>query len=197
MAIADRYSRLVLWLKVSLPVAALAILSTLFFAAETLDPEAAIPFADVDVERILTEQGMSSPEFGGVTKNGVAISMTADTIAPGSDRGRMNASRLVATFDLPNGGHIDIASDAGFVNSVTKEATLQGDARLESSSGYVVTSDRFVASFEEARVTADSEVQVVGPAGEIMAGQMELTRSKDGDTYLLVFKSGVRLVYKP
>lgn len=197
MAVADRYSRLVFWLKVSLPVAALAILSTLFFVAETLDPEAAIPYANVDVERILTEQGMNSPKFGGVTGNGVAISLTAKTIKPGSDRGRMDADRLEATFDLPGGGHIDVASDAGFVNSVTKEATLEGGARLESSTGYVVTSDRFVASFEDARVTANSDVRVMGPAGEITAGEMELTRSNDGDAYLLVFKSGVRLIYQP
>lgn len=197
MADADRYSRLVLWLKVSLPVAALGILSTLFFVAETLDPEAAIPYANIDVERILTEQGMTGPEFGGVTGNGVAISMTADTIIPGDDREQMAANRLEATFDLPGGGHIDIASDAGFVNSKTKEATLEGGARLESSSGYVVTAERFVASLDQARVIADHEVNVVGPAGEITAGGMELTRSKDDDTYLLVFKSGVRLIYQP
>jgi len=197
MAEPDRYSRLVFWLKVSLPVAALGILSTLFFVAETLDPEAAIPYADVDVERILTEQGMNDPEFGGVTSNGVAISMTADTITPGDNRDQMNANRLEATFDLPSGGHIDIASDAGFLNSKTKEATLEGGARLESSTGYVVTTERIVASFEEARLTADREVKIVGPAGEITAGGMELVRSKDDDTYLLVFKSGVRLIYQP
>ena len=197
MAEADRYSRLVFWMKISLPVAALGILSTLFFVAETLDPEAAIPFADVDVERIMTEQGVNGPEFGGVTRNGVAISMTADTITPGDNREKMAANRLAATFDLPGGGHIDVASDAGFVNSETKEATLEGSARLESSTGYVVTSERFVASFDDARVIADQEVNVFGPAGEITAGGMELVRSKDDDTYLLVFKSGVRLIYQP
>ena len=197
MAEADRYSRLVFWMKISLPVAALGILSTLFFVAETLDPEAAIPFADVDVERIMTEQGVSGPEFGGMTRNGVAISMTADTITPGDNREKMTANRLAATFDLPGGGQIDLASDAGFVNSETKEATLEGDARLESSTGYVVTSERFVASLEDARVIADQEVNVFGPAGEITAGGMELVRSKDDDTYLLVFKSGVRLIYQP
>jgi len=197
MAEADRYSRLVFWLKVSLPVAALGILSTLFFVAETLDPEAAIPYADVDVERILTEQGINGPEFGGVTSNGVAISMTADTITPGEDREKMAANRLAASFDLPGGGHIDIASEAGFVNSETREATLEGRARLESSTGYIVTSERFVASFDDARVTADRDVKVVGPAGEITAGGMDLVRSKDDDTYLLVFKSGVRLIYQP
>ena len=82
MAVADRYSRLVFWLKVTLPLVALAILSTLFFVAETLDPEAAIPYASVDVERILKEQGVTKPTFGGVTEDGVAISMSACPCGP-------------------------------------------------------------------------------------------------------------------
>ena len=45
MAATDRYSRLVFRLKVALPLVALAILSTLFFVAESLDPDAAIPYA--------------------------------------------------------------------------------------------------------------------------------------------------------
>ncbi|MDA8586210.1 LPS export ABC transporter periplasmic protein LptC [Rhodobacteraceae bacterium] len=197
MAVTDGYSRIVLWLKVSLPLAALAILSTLFFVAETLDPEAAIPFADVDVERILTQQGISKPKFGGVTGNGVAIALTADVIRPSEDPAQMNAEQLVAVLDLPGGGHIDIRSDIGFLNSTTKEATLQGGARLESSTGYVITTERILTSLEEARVTTDTEIHATGPGGEITAGEMELTRSKIDDSYLLVFKSGVRLIYNP
>ena len=50
MARADFHSRLVGWLKVVLPLAALAILSTLFLLADLIDPTAAIPYAEVDVE---------------------------------------------------------------------------------------------------------------------------------------------------
>ena len=42
MARADTHTRVVGWLKVALPLAALAILSTLFLVARRIDPEAAL-----------------------------------------------------------------------------------------------------------------------------------------------------------
>ena len=131
MAVADRYSRMVLWMKVALPLAALAILSTLFFVAETLDPEAAIPYADVDVERILTEQGVTGPVYGGVTEDGMAVSLAAEVIRPNEDKTRLAAEKMIAALDLPGGAHIDIESLIGTVDSTTREATLEGGARLD------------------------------------------------------------------
>ncbi len=197
MATADTYSRMVLWMKVALPLAALAILSTLFFVAETLDPEAAIPYANVDVERILTEQGVSGPMFGGVTEDGVAISLTAEVIRPNADRKQLSADKMVAALDLPGGAHIDIESAVGTVDSSTQEATLEGGARLESSSGYVVTTERIVTSIADSRVVADTPVKATGPLGDLTAGSMELSRPNSAEGYLLVFKNGVRLVYQP
>ena len=45
-------SRVVAWLRVLLPLAALAILSTLFLLPKSHDPDAAIPYADVDADRM-------------------------------------------------------------------------------------------------------------------------------------------------
>lgn len=199
MAIADRYSRLVLWLKVALPLAALAILSTLFFVAETLDPEAAIPYADVDVEQILRDQGITQPTFGGLTADGVAISVSADAVRPeAGKRDRLTGSSLAATLEFPSGSRIDIDSPEGTVDGETEKATLQGGAVLKSSTGYVVETDRIMTSMAEASVLAPQTVTATGPAGKLTAGQMELTRTQTPDqSYLLVFRGGVRLVYTP
>ncbi len=199
MAVADRYSRLVLWLKVALPLVALGILSTLFFVAETLDPEAAIPYADVDVEKILREQGITRPTFGGVTKGGVAIAISADEVRPGPERqDRLTARALVAQLDLPSGTQIDIESPVGIVDATTEQAILQGGARLESAMGYIVLTDEIVASMTDASVFAKSTIRAEGPPGKLTAGQMELTRTETPDpAYLLVFKGGVHLIYTP
>ena len=197
MAVADRYSRLVLWLKVALPLVALGILSTLFFVAETLDPEAAIPYAKVDVERILREQGVTRPTFGGVTETGVAISMSAASVRPGISDDQLAGFELEASLKMPDGSQINISSPSGLVDAKTQTATLSGGARLESSTGYVVETERLTASVADARVVAEGFIHAVGPAGEITAGQMELTRRKNASGYLLVFKSSVRLVYQP
>ncbi len=199
MAVADRYSRIVLWLKVALPLAALAILSTLFFVAETLDPEAAIPYADVDVAKILREQGITKPTFGGVTAGGIAISLFAEEIRPTEERqDRLTGRALTATLDLPSGAQINITSPIGIVDAQSEEAILQGGAFLQSSTGYTVQTDEITTSMATASVVAPSNVRAKGPPGELTAGQMELTRAETPDQpFLLVFKGGIRLLYTP
>lgn len=199
MVRSDRHSRIVLWLKVGLPLVALAILSTLFFVAETLDPEAAIPYADVDVERILREQGMTRPSFGGVTSDGIQISLSADAVRPGQDRrSRLLGSALAANLMIPERGEITIHSPEGIIDADNGEAVLQGGALLVSSNGFRVSTERIFASYLEARITAESEISATGPAGDLVAGSMELVR-QTGETpgYLLVFRDGVRLIYEP
>lgn len=199
MTSADTYSRMVRWLKVAMPLAALAILSTLFFVAETLDPDAAIPYAKVDVERLLREQGVTRPAFGAVTEDGVAISLSAEAIRPSAEqRDRLTGTELSATLTWPDDARIDIESPEGIVDVTKGEAILQGGARLQSSTGYTVTSDRIVAGINEASVMSDGVINATGPAGTITAGRMELTRQTNADGgYLLVFKDGVRLLYLP
>ena len=110
MAATDRYSRLVFRLKLALPLVALAILSTLFFVAESLDPEAAIPYAEVDVARILEEQGISNASLGGVTSDGVAISVAARKIRTDPSQTVLLGETLTAVLNMPDGSRIDIAS---------------------------------------------------------------------------------------
>lgn len=196
---ADKYSRLVLWLKVALPLAALGILSTLFFVAESLNPDAAIPYAEVDVERILREQGMTRPTFGGITNDGVQVALSADSVRPGADRrSQLTGDTLAAELLIPDRGQIVIESPVGRIDTESGLATLSGGSFLESSTGYRLESEEFVVSYREATVRADQEVRATGPAGTLVAGGMELQRRpQDDQTYLLVFKNGVRLVYEP
>jgi len=75
----NTYSRVVAWAKVLLPLLALALLSTLFLVARTVDPAQKLPFADIDVDAIAREQRIGAPKFNGVTKEGTAISLSADS----------------------------------------------------------------------------------------------------------------------
>lgn len=199
MATVDRYSRLVLWLKVALPLTALAILSTLFFVAETLDPEAAIPYAKVDVDRILREQGVTAPSFGGVTTAGVTVSLTADVIKPLEERASLfEGDTLRARLTFPSGTEVEITSPDGQVDTESNTASLQNGARLESTNGYVVTADTITALLGDGVFQAENGINADGPAGEITAGRMELKRmDTEPATYHLVFEDGVRLFYRP
>lgn len=199
MTTADTYSRMVRWLKVALPLTALAILSTLFFVAETLDPDAAIPYADVDVERLLREQGVTRPTFGAVSEDGIEISLSAAAIRPGAkQRDRLTSTDMIAQLKWPDNAQIDIISPEGIVDVSDGEAILQGGAVLKSSNGYIVSTERIIANLNEANVASEGSITAEGPAGSITAGRMELTRQTNADgKYLLVFKDGVRLLYQP
>nr|WP_232014486.1 hypothetical protein [Cereibacter sphaeroides] len=81
------HSRLVSWLKVVLPLAALAILSTLFLVARTINPDDAIPYADVDVADRVREPRITAPTWAGITSDGAALSVEAAAARPGQAPG--------------------------------------------------------------------------------------------------------------
>lgn len=197
MAATDRYSRQVFRLKLALPLVALALMSTLFFVAESLDPDAAIPYANVDVARIIEEQGISNASLGGVTSDGVAISLAARKIRTDSSQTVLLGETLTAVLNLPDGSRIDIVSPSGTVDSNTQEVTLDGGVRLESTNGYVVTTDRLVTSLRDATAASAGNIVATGPAGKISAGSMMLVRLESADGHQLVFQDGVRMVYHP
>ncbi|MXQ08315.1 LPS export ABC transporter periplasmic protein LptC [Alphaproteobacteria bacterium GH1-50] len=191
----DRYSRLVLWLKVAFPLAALAILSTLFMVAETLDPEAAIPYAEVDVEQIMREQGVTRPTFGGVTQDGVQIALGAEAVRPSGAAYR--GTELNVTLDLPQGGRITVVSPEGTIDVPGEAATLDGGVEVESTTGYRVETQTLRTAWSVATLETDSTVTATGPGGDIEAGRMVLSADGEGGGHVLVFKDGVRLVYRP
>lgn len=195
MARVDTYSRIVLWLKVALPLVALAILSTLFLVAETLDPDAAIPYADVDVGRILENQGVTRPSFGGLTTDGVEVSVGAESVRP--DGPRFVGNLLSVVMDFPDGGgHIEVNAPEGTVHMAASEAVLRGGVELTSTSGYHALTETLRATWSKAMLETEGPITASGPLGEIAAGHLILSQDADG-THLLVFNDGVRLVYRP
>ena len=83
----DRYSRTVAYLKVLLPLTALALLSTLFLISRGIDTEAVIPFAQKDIEERMRGQQLTAPFFSGTTSGGDEIMVTASTARPGGSSG--------------------------------------------------------------------------------------------------------------
>ena len=194
MARVDTYSRMVLWLKVTLPLLALAILSTLFLVAETLDPEAAIPYADVDVDRIMQDQGVTRPAFGGLTSDGVQVEVGADNVRP--DGTVFIGRDLLVEMAFPDGGTIEVTAPQGTVDMPASQAILDGGVSLESTAGYTATTDAIQTAWSDAKLETVGAITAVGPLGRIDAGHMILTRDESG-AHLLVFNEGVRLLYQP
>jgi len=195
----NAYSRFIAWAKIVLPLLALAILSTLFLFSRGLDPGQTIPYADVDIEELAREPRITAPNYAGVTEDGAALSIFAQTARPDPDSPeRVNALDLRAAIDAPDGLRIDITSAIGTMDSRRRQAELGGGVRVETSTGFTLRTDRLTTSLDGALMAADSVITADSPLGSISAGQMRLERG-DGETnhYLLVFKGGVKLIYIP
>ena len=193
------HSRLVSWLKILLPLLALAILSTLFMVSRSINPDAAIPYAEVDVEELAREPRLTAAEYSGVTSDGAAVTITATSARPDqTDSGGVTAEGLQATMNMPGGLTTDLAAENGVIDTTADTLTLEGAVQLNTSTGYALRTGRVISALGRTEVIADGPVTTDAPYGTLQSGGLVL-RPAEGDAagYVLVFNDGVKLVYQP
>lgn len=192
----DSYSRLVGFLKIVLPLIALALLSTLFLVSDRIDPGSSIPFADREITDRVENQQVTGPVFTGATASGDVVTFRAEQmLQSGPENNRaVNVSALV---EFKQGGQIGLVSDTGTFRPDADEATLSGNVLIESSSGYRLRTEALSAQLSNLNVIAPGEVRGVGPAGDLTAGAMQITTQEETGHTQLLFTGGVKLVYDP
>ena len=192
------HSRLVAWLKILLPLAALAILSTLFLVSNAVTPEDAIPYPEADVADRIREPRLTDASYAGMTSDGAALTLKAETARPGTpgSADAASAQGISGALETPDGGWTRMQAAQVRLDEAAQVMVLTGGVSLSNSTGYAVTlTGMDVALDRTGLYSTGGPVTASGPAGEISAGAMELTLGASG--YLLVFKSGVRLLYQP
>lgn len=198
MARVDRHTRVVGWLKVALPLAALAILSTLFLVARRIDPDAALPYAEVDVEDLAREPRMTAPTYAGTTEDGSALTLFADEARPAAEGSAAQAARLRLELATPDGGRTELVAAEARMDDTTRQVVLSGGVTLTTSTGYRLETAEVAANLDRTGLESRAPVKATGPAGEITAAGMVLSQdNRTPGAYVLVFKGGVRLVYQP
>lgn len=190
------HSRVVFWLKIVLPLTALAILSTLFLFSRRIDTDAALPYAEVDVEELARDRRLTAPEFSGMTEDGAEVTILAQVARPGSDG--IDASGLSATYATPAGLQIEIAATKGMIDAPGNLLALDGDVRIVTSSGYVVETTGLRSALDRTQIETSGQIKAETPFGRIDAGRMELHDEGDGTVnYVMLFSGGVKLIYLP
>lgn len=198
MAGIDAHTRVVTWLKVLLPLAALAILSTLFLLADQINPDDALPFAEVDVEELAREPRMTLPSYAGTTSDGASLNLTAEAALPGTTDGPAKALNVRMELATPDGATTDLQATSAVIDTDGGKLFLSGGVRLTTSQGYSLETSEIVADLDRSGLEAASGVRVMAPAGTLTADTMSLRQdNQTPETYLMVFKGGVRLVYLP
>jgi lipopolysaccharide export system protein LptC len=188
-----RYSRLVAFLKVVLPLAALALLSTLFLLSRGGDERAGLP-----VGRITAEGEMQDFRYTARVEDG-ALTFTGRSATPRAaryDRVEVGGPRAVLERDA--GGVTDVTAETGMLDNRSKEVELTGEVRVATSEGWVLRTAYLRSAFDGAWAESPGPVTVTGPGLDLEAGAMRLEEGTTGTPAgRVLFKGGVRLVYTP
>ncbi|WP_417700080.1 LPS export ABC transporter periplasmic protein LptC [Pseudophaeobacter sp.] len=192
----DPYSRTVSYLKVLLPLAALALLSTLFMISRGVETEAVIPFADREIEERLRGQQVTAPFFSGSTAQGDEIQVTA-TVARAKADEPVIASSLEAEIRMVAGGRLTLSSDRGTVHPDQDLARFIGNVELTTADGMVVTTEALKTQLSRVQAESPGAIRATSALGDLTAGHMEITSETVGGPVHLLFTKGVKLVYAP
>ncbi|CUH79289.1 hypothetical protein [Tropicibacter naphthalenivorans] len=190
------YSRFIAWLKILLPMAALALLSTMFLLSRGAKPGMDVPFADTLVGGETANQQISAPYYAGTTPRGDVLTMSA-RVARADGEGLIFADDLSAHMRLNSGGDLQLDAAAATVRDVTQQTQLDGGVRIQSSTGYVVTTDSLLSGLDRIEVETLGPVQGSGPAGTLEAGKLRIVPTEDGTDVQMLFTEGVKLLYQP
>lgn len=198
MARADRHTRIVGWLKVALPLLALVILSTLFLVADRIDPEDALPYAEVDVEDLAREPRMTAPSYAGTTSDGAALTLSAEEARPASDQTEARARGMRLDLVTPDGARTELRAETAVMDETARLLVLSGGVTVTTGTGYRLETQEVAARLDRSGLESRGEVTATGPMGEIRADGLRLDQdNQTPGAYLLVFNGGVRLVYRP
>ncbi|MEO6300500.1 MAG: hypothetical protein ABIV25_01345 [Paracoccaceae bacterium] len=194
------HSRVVFWLKILLPLAALAILSTLFLVSHKVSPEDAIPYAEGDVASQIKDPRLTDAVYAAMTSDGAALTVRAAQAKPGvagTDNAGM-ASDVTGRLETPDGAHSDLVAKAVQLDQAAKVMILSGGVVVTNSAGYRIEMPGARVQTDSTGLDSQGGVMAVGPVGQITASEMHLGPVNPGKPeYLLVFKGNVRLLYQP
>src|SRR6056297_3124 len=196
MARHNRYSRLVGGLKVVLPIAALALLSTLFLFSDPPDPDRALHYAEVDVAQLARELRLTQPRFAGVMPDGREVTLVARTAAPDFEETNVIVTdQIEGRIALSEDGFVLLDPGEGRIDVAGRIANLSGGVEAETTQGYRVVSDTMRLSLADLGMATPEAVRIDGPGLQLEAGAMVL--DGPGGAAVLSFTDGVRVLYEP
>ena len=191
------HSWVVGWLKIIMPMGALALLSTLFlFARSPANQTQEIPIAQI--EAIARDQQVSAPRFSGVTDDGAIVVLRAQSARPDPQQaGTLLIEDLAIDIDAPDGTTLNVTSGTSILVGQTQTARLEGLSRVTTSSGYTMETNGLTANLKTGEIFSDGRLEVQAPFGDLTAGKVRILATADGTGQQMVFSDGVRLLYTP
>ncbi|MBT8153531.1 hypothetical protein KMP13_06400 [Epibacterium ulvae] len=193
----DRHTRIIALLKVILPLTALALLSTVFLVSRGSEQDAAIPFAQKEIEERMRGQQVTRPFFAGSTPNGDEILVSADKARVEDSETGPTTQALSGIMRLADGGHISLKSETGSLSSDMEIAHFRQKVVVETDDGLRVETELLDAHLNAIAAEAPETVEATSPLGHLIAGSMHIKTESQGSEVHILFNKGVKLVYEP
>jgi lipopolysaccharide export system protein LptC len=191
------HSRVVTFLKVFLPLGALALLSTLFLFSRGVNPHDALPYAEVDVQDRLREPRMTDAGFSGMTQDGSALRFSASDAIPGQN-GAAKARGVMGSIETKGGITNEVAAVSVGIDPIGRQILLSEGVELKSSGGMILEMQGLDISMDKTLAQSRGDISVAGPFGQLTAQEFRLSPAQDASNdVMMVFRGNVRLLYLP
>lgn len=190
-------------MKILLPLAALALLASVFLWQQNDEEGIGLTFSAADIEAMRTGLRVTNPQLSGSSLNGDLYDFQADVVTPEDlDMTRADIEQLSGRILFRDGRKVEIRSDRAEIEIPAQRVVLDTGIRITTSDGYEAEASRVEVDLREAVLTATGPVTASGPPGQIEAGGMTIVPSAPegepgANEPLIRFTGGVTLRYTP
>jgi lipopolysaccharide export system protein LptC len=193
------YSRIVAFLKVGLPLVAVAMLAALFLISNDGRTGRELVFSPADLAALGDGMQVSAPVFSGVTEELDRFRFTAAEVTPDAAPPRIALIDMLAgRIDFSDGQSVELSAERGRLDLETQRMTLTGQVRVDSADGFSFAADQVDLDLAGGGLEATGSVEGLGPMGRIDAARLNVSGPQgDKGTRMFLFEDDVSLIYDP
>jgi len=193
-----RYSRAVVWMKVLLPLGAVALVALIFFTGRDRTAVADLEAAST-AAALGAGMRLESPRFAGATETGEPFVIAAGSALPdGATPNRVDLEEPTGEIWLGDGRRLAVRARSGAILREDEILYLDGRVVLETSDGYRATTDSVEIELDSRSAKAPGRISADGPRGGIDADALTVTSvGGDGNALVFRFEGNVRVRFQP
>ncbi|MBX2855245.1 MAG: LPS export ABC transporter periplasmic protein LptC [Rhodobacteraceae bacterium] len=190
--VSSSYSSAVRWLRLGLPLMALAILVGVFYSGRPSGGAQEIIFRTGQFAALQGGLRLTNPRFTGATSAGEPFMVRANWAEPdGPDPERIALNTVVGEIVQANGEKLTIQAAAGELAPKAQTVTLTGGVTLRTTDGYTATTQTLRADAKQRSMISEGQVHTHGPLGQLTAGNIRVEQDAGG---VLYFENGVHVL---
>lgn len=164
-----RYSRFIRWMRLVLPLVALAI-ATVVFAWSNMNDDNIIPVQNAEAPRSIGKNELLNPRFESKDDKKQPYTITASRALQGeTNEDLVILEEPLADIMLNNGSWVAIKAEQGAFRQDNQRLLLRGSVELFHDKGYQIQTAQLHVDMDKNTAWSETEVYGQGPAGTLEA----------------------------